>query len=105
DPVRNISVIPTRYKEQSSPFHPSYTRDLKNYGVLRFLDWIPTNGNWIADWEHRPSMEQAHWGNLQGIPYEMQLALGNELQQDVWLTIPHAATDDYVSQLARLVNE
>jgi hypothetical protein len=105
DPVRNISLIPSRYKTQSSLFHPLYKRDLQNYGVLRFLDWIPTNGNWIADWEFRTKLDQAHWGNLRGIPYELQIELGNELGQDIWLTIPHAASDDYITQLARLVEQ
>jgi hypothetical protein len=105
DPVHNIRVIPQQYKEQTSPFHPSYTRDLQNYGVLRFLDWVPTNGNWLEEWDQRAKLDQAHWGNLRGIPYEMQISLGNELQQDIWLTIPHAVSDDYITQLARLVDE
>ena len=50
-------------------------------------------------------MDQAHWGNRNGVPYEMQIALSNELQQDLWLNIPHAATDDFITQLAQLVNE
>jgi hypothetical protein len=105
DPVRNIAVIPRQYKEQASPFHPSYTRDLQNYGVLRFLDWTPTNGNWTVDWEDRSKLDQAHWGNRWGIPYEAQIALGNETQQDIWLTIPHAASDDFITQLARMVDQ
>ena len=48
DPVHNIRVVEDQYQQQTSPFHPSFVRDLQNYGVLRFMDWLPTNGNWIT---------------------------------------------------------
>jgi hypothetical protein len=105
DPVRNVRVVPEPYLDQAHPFHPSYLRDLQNYGVLRFMDWGPTNGNAIKQWSDRSQPTDAHWGGFHGVPYEMQIALGNVTQQDIWLNIPHAASDDYVTQLARLVNE
>jgi hypothetical protein len=105
DPVRDIRLVQKEYSGQSSPFHPLYTRDLQNYGVVRFLDWVPTNGNGISEWAARSNLTDAFWGNRRGIPYEMQIALGNETQQDIWLTIPHAASNDYITQLARMVDE
>ncbi len=105
DPVRNIRVVEDQYSEQTDPFHPSFLKDLQNYGVLRFMDWLPTNGNWITDWNDRSQVDQAHWGNRKGVPYEMQIALGNKLHQDIWLTIPHAASDDYITQLAQMVDQ
>lgn len=108
DPIRDISVIPLELEDAPSRFHPLYLDDLSGYGVLRFMDWNATNlrDTWqVSSWSERTQLQSAFWGWDRGVPYEIQIELSNELQQDMWLTVPHAADDDYVQNLAQLVEQ
>ncbi len=108
DPVHGISVIPMEFENEPSRFHPRYVDDLQSYGVLRFMDWNATNNPTVggnADWSQRNQLDNAHWDWYQGIPYEVQAELSNHMQQDLWLTVPHAANDDYVHHLAELIEQ
>lgn len=47
-------------------------------------------------------MSAARWST---VPVEIQLDLANRLGADAWLTVPHRATDEYVSRLANTVRD
>ncbi len=65
-----------------------------------------------TQWSERTSMDDAVWGGndertphtkRHGAPIEVMVALANTLKRDIWVNMPHAATNDYVSRYASYV--
>ena len=101
--------------ENSNPFSETYLAETAHNSVFRFMDPLPTNNNWIVDWADRrqpDDPDQAVYPNYdddleavrQGIAIEWLIKLCNVQGADMWINVPHAASDDYVRELARLVN-
>jgi len=88
------------------------------WGFIRFMDLLTTNANPQQDWSDRrlPGHCFAH-GVLNprspatgftgqrgsGIAFEHMVALCNQTNKDLWVCVPHLATDDFVTRLARLI--
>jgi hypothetical protein len=131
DPLRNIRVImpggscqsdPRRYCDEKTScgandrcldfehhyglliFHPRFLERVDRYGVVRFMDWMQTNGSNVSRWSDRPTPESARWTQT-GAPLEAMVELANRLRQDAWFTIPHLADDDYVTKFAEYVRD
>jgi hypothetical protein len=83
-------------------FHPEFLRALRNYSVLRFMDWTRTNDSELTRWSERPLPADARY-TVKGIPYELTLELANRLNASVWYSVPHRADDDYLLRLAQLL--
>ena len=96
------SCTPFESNHRAQPFHPEFLRSLRNYSVLRFMDWTRTNGSEVVRWNERPKPADARY-TVKGVPFELTLQLANRLGANVWYTVPHRADDDYLRQLARLV--
>ncbi len=105
NPVRNISVLAPFPTANGEIFNPKYKHDLASYGVIRCMDWNKTNNSRVSKWSERTEPNDFFWGGSSGVPYELQIQLSNELNEDLWITIPHMADDDYVRNLAHLVNQ
>ncbi|WP_018984595.1 hypothetical protein [Salinimonas chungwhensis] len=56
-------------------------------------------------WSNRSTLQSSHWGAISGVPYEAMTTLANESISDLWLNIPLAADDEYVTALAQLLSE
>lgn len=89
--------------DAKATFHPTFLERLRTYKVLRFMDWTATNDSTVRTWSDRPLMTDARWDK--GVPVEMMVELANTLHADPWFTIPHLADDDYVEQLARVIEK
>lgn len=84
----------------SSPFNPQWLSNLRNaggtprFGVLRLMDWNHTNDSTQTTWASRKQVSHRSWAYTEGgsVPYEIMIDLANELDCDIWLCIPHAAT-------------
>jgi Ca2+-binding RTX toxin-like protein len=106
--LRNIQVIhedDLALYEAGGVFQPEFLENIKNYGSLRFMDWMNTNA--IAtpqEWSSRPRPDQAIWMTT-GVPIETMVALANTTGTNPWFTIPHLATDDYIRQFATYVRD
>ena len=106
-------------------WNPQYVDHLRevaaNTGFLRFMDMEGTNGSPQVNWaDRRPADEQFASGNANykklnvpgdpsltrfgniGVPWEYVIDLCNQLNVGAWINVPHAATDDYVRNLADL---
>ncbi len=105
NPLRNISVRAPFAGATDSAFNPSYKNDLANYGVIRYMGWNSVNNSKVSKWSDRAEPIDFHWGTAAGVPYELQVQLSNETKEDLWLTVPHLADDNYVRNLAYLVNQ
>ena len=85
-------------------FHPAFLKTVRNYKVLRFMDWMSTNNSTQQNWEDRPTPKDARW-TAKGVPVEIMCALANTLHADPWFCLPHMATDDYMRQFATAVRD
>ena len=103
DPVRNVKVWLPGFEDAQSPFHPLYLKRLKPFSVIRFMDWMQTNGSNITTWSDRPRYDYYTQGTGDGVALEYMIDLCNELGADPWFCMPHLANDRYVENFAKLV--
>ncbi|WP_020528655.1 sugar-binding protein [Flexithrix dorotheae] len=100
--------------ENANPFNPVFIDEISHYKVLRFMDMLPTNNNWIENWSDRrqpDDPDQAVNQNynkdnqiiVKGVAIEWWIKLCNLTGADLWINIPHAANDDYIQQLASTI--
>jgi hypothetical protein len=109
--MRPIAEGGTQTYSPSTLFTTPFKTTLKRFKVLRFMDFLATNGNAQKHWSERLpkdwySMNQSAPGygwQGRGGAYEYAIALCNELNTDCWLNVPTQADDDYVRQLAKLI--
>jgi RTX calcium-binding nonapeptide repeat (4 copies) len=80
DYIRNLHV----YHEDDLPlaelgvqFNPEFTQKIKDFGTLRFMDWMNTNGSPQKNWGDRPTLKDESWA-MKGAPGEAMVALANE---------------------------
>lgn len=105
NPVRNIRVVMPGHLAtyQSQPFHPQFLRNWRQFGVLRFMDWMRTNGSTQVHWSDRPTPDMHTQALDRGVALEHMIELSNILDADPWFCFPHLASDDYVRQFCRMV--
>src|SRR5690606_11347464 len=96
NPVRNVKVWLPGFEDAKSPFHPLYLQRLKPFSVIRFMDWMRTNGSDIVSWGNRPKPNYYTQGTPDGVALEYMIDLCNELGADPWFCMPHLANDRYV---------
>jgi hypothetical protein len=105
----------------TNPWNPTFVSELQTAKMkcLRFMDWVITNGSAVQNWSQRIPKTANHYysgntvpllnsdgspaGNGYGVAYEWQIDLCNRVGADMWVTVPHAATNDYQHQLATLI--
>jgi hypothetical protein len=124
--VRNIRIVSAadEYVDLTlDPFLPEFIAFCKPFHVLRFMDWMTTNGSLEKEWSGRKRLSfytmvgaggdaDRFWGDSLkpvqfllsgGVAIELCIQLCNQLGIDAWFNIPHRATDEYIEQFARLV--
>lgn len=103
--LRNIHVWMPGFDESNGPtqrFHPDFLALIENNRVLRFMDWMGTNGSSAEHFVDRPQVDDVRWTEGQ-MPIEVMVDLANRVNADPWFNMPHRATDDYMTQFAALV--
>jgi RTX calcium-binding nonapeptide repeat (4 copies) len=109
DYIRNIRV----YREADLPlvemgmqFNPDFIQKIKEFGTLRYMDWMQTNGSLQKEWSDRPTLDSASWAwSKEGAPVELMVALANETGTSPWFNMPHQATDEYMAKFAAYVRD
>ena len=106
NPLRNIRFIMPGFEStyQTQPFHPTFLANLQNVKALRFMEWELTNNSPVQAWTDRP-LPTDYTFSWRGVPLETMIQLANTLGVNPWFNIPHAASDDYVTQFATLVSQ
>ncbi|MBC8143514.1 MAG: hypothetical protein H7Y38_18955, partial [Armatimonadetes bacterium] len=130
--LRDLSLYRPGVDPQNPPlFNPNYLNFLRTRrpANLRFMDIRVTNANFETNWSERNlpvSLRQnkdltktirVEGGNPNGLGQDIQqsfdagaafeycVALCNELGTDMWMTLPVNATDDYVTNAARVIRD
>lgn len=105
DPIRNIRVIPEKHLgafEAGQVFNPDWLERLGDVALVRFMDWMFTNGSPIVTWDDLP--EKADFTYVwRGVPLPVMINLSNRIGADAWFNIPHMADDDLVRRFAETV--
>ncbi len=110
--VRNIKFIRPGYPANTTQvFHTPFLNALTNFSVVRAMEYLDTGGNnpvfpAVLPWPDRRPVTyatQTSGAIYKGGAWEYLIQLANVTGKDLWLNIPIAATDDYVTQLARLL--
>ena len=107
DPPRNLHVWMPGWDEHSGPgqrFHPDFLALISRYRALRFMDWMRTNDSQQQEFADRPQLDDVRWTGDGGVPLELMIELANRLDADPWFTMPHRASDDYVTRFAQLAH-
>jgi hypothetical protein len=101
--IRDIHVVPEASEKtfQTQVFNPIFLERVKKFKTFRFMDWQQTNGSGQIAWDKRPRLTNATYAT--GVPVELMLDLANRMAIDPWFNMPHQATDDYMTQFAKLV--
>ena len=107
DPVHDIRfVMPGHHDSyQTDPFHPELLAFVVDFSVLRFMDWMKTNGSPNAVWTDRTLPTDYTQTQDSGVAYEYLIELCNRTGKDPWICVPHRANDAYVTQLATLLRD
>jgi hypothetical protein len=108
--LRDVRVYRVGTDPARETFNPLFIESLRGFRILRFMDWMETNGRRNAgstqvQWSGRPRLDDARWNGGNGVPLEVMAELANKVQADVWFPMPHLADDDYVSNFARLARD
>jgi hypothetical protein len=107
DPVHNIRFIMPGFENvyETEPFHPSLLEFLEDFHVIRFMDWLETNNSTVQEWGDRNLQSNFTQTSESGVAYEYLIELSNLLQKDLWVNVPHQASDDFITQFARLLRD
>jgi Ca2+-binding RTX toxin-like protein len=106
--IRDIKVYQEKYSDliaMGEKFDPEWFQAVDDFRVLRTHDWQGTNFSKVTDWTTNvETADQAFWvRDGRGMPYELLVEMANETRSDLWINIPHLATDDYMKKAAEYV--
>lgn len=108
----------TEATHQTQPFHEKFLKRLKWATSIRCMDWLGTNANPCKTWDDRMTLQhfsqslekqRNDGGNTSnanmGTSVEYTAMLANELHRNgnlksLWLNVPAAADDNYITQMA-----
>ena len=108
DYIRDIKVYQEKYTDlvaMDEHFDPVWFNAIDDFRVLRTHDWQGTNTSQVTDWSAEiETADQAFWvRDGRGMPYELLVEVANQSRSDLWINIPHMATDDYMREVAEYV--
>lgn len=88
-------------------------------GPIRFMDWGATNYSPLTTWSQRQLPTDNNYESygtpdssstpitdpsVRGMAYEWMVDLCNRTMKDMWVCVPHQADDNYVTQMATVIN-
>jgi hypothetical protein len=118
--IRNIRLIMSGHEATyiTQPFNPLFLEKVEPFAAIRYMDWGQTNNwghdySWTCDdgpedtiltrWDERAKMSYYTMATNKGVPYEMMCDLCNTLNKDMWVCVPHSASNEYIHEMAKLI--
>ncbi len=107
DHIRDIHFVMPDFHNTfaDNPFHPNLLDFIDDFQVIRFMDWMRTNGSDNIIWSDRNTPSYYAQTLLNGVAYEHIIELSNLTQKDAWICVPHQADDHFITQLAILMRD
>jgi hypothetical protein len=84
-------------------FNPKWIEFIKDMRMLRFMDWMGTNGSKITHWEEYPNADWYTW--TEHVPVSIMVRLANEIGIDPWFNMPFNANNNFSQQFAIYVRD
>lgn len=104
DPLHNIDCRePSR--SLAERFDPEFVRFVRDFRILRFLDWQRVNDNLPVEWRSRTLPDASSQVGSGGAAIEDMVDLANLVGADPWFLIPYKAPPAYVRAFAELVHQ
>lgn len=112
DPIRNVRLIFPDYVDhyQTEKFRQDVVDLVQPFHVLRYVKPSRTENNTIEEWADRTQLSQFSYyfdvenAILTGMPYEDIIEFSNLAQISPWISVPYRANDNYMQNLAQLIN-
>jgi Ca2+-binding RTX toxin-like protein len=107
--IRDIQVYRSEHADlvkSGEVFNPDWLDKIDDFRVLRMMDWQETNFSKIKDFSQISDTDGAYFtygSKVSGVSIETMVRASNEAKADLWLNVPHLATDDYVKKMAEYV--
>ncbi len=106
--VTDIKLYDARYADlidYGEKFNPDWFQAIDDFRLLRTHGMQETNFSVLRDWNASvESADQAFWGqSTKGVPFELLVEIANDAKSDLWITIPHLATDDFMRKAAEYI--
>lgn len=106
NPVRAVRIFrPDTTFGQVLAFSSEFLELLEPYSVLRAMKWTNLDANGPARWSERPRTWGYSMATEAGVPFELMIDLANQLDQDLWLTVPSLADANMITKLAELTRD
>ena len=114
-PVADVHLFIPGGEDAKGLWNPDYLRVIEPFrGThLRFMDLNSTNHSEQKEWSDRTPRGWATYQRghnnapsepIKGeVPYEAMIELCNATDTDLWVTVPHLATPEYMANLAHLI--
>lgn len=94
-----VSLAESLNNEQNSIFNPLYLQKLDCFSVLRAMDLMRINESSVKEFSDFLPYSYQNWTELNGVPLQALCLLANETKKDIWINIPHLASDDCVDKM------
>jgi hypothetical protein len=106
--IRNVKIYKAEYADlvaMGESYDPKWFQAIDDFRVLRMHDWQGTNFSKVTGPTANDfTSDQAFWVTEgRGMPYEQLVKVANEARSDLWINIPHMATDEYIRAVAEYV--
>ncbi len=128
DHVRNIRVVALADETHdlaADPFRADFLAYCRQWHALRFMDWQATNNSFEKEWSGRKPADFytmvgqggdaiGRWGAPAnefsqlfsgGVALEHIILLANLTRTNPWVCVPHRATPEYITKMAKLFKE
>ncbi|MDU8926219.1 calcium-binding protein [Alisedimentitalea sp. MJ-SS2] len=105
--IRDIEIIREDHivlHDLGVVFNPGWIERIADLRMVRFMDWMLTNGSPVTSWNERPEIRDFSYV-WRGVPAEVMIDLANLIGADPWFCMPHAADDAYVTRFAEMVRD
>lgn len=106
DPISDIKFILPDYVDTytTQTFTSEFIDFVDNFQTLRFMDWLRTNFSKVETWQDKTSVDNYTQSMASGVAWEYIIELCNLTKKNPWICIPHLADDEYISNIATLLN-
>ncbi|GEM_PF-3502932 len=105
--LKNLTLVHEDYVasfNNGAIFHPRLLESLKDFSVLRFMDWGKINYSTISTWNNRVTPQSFSYAiGDRGVAIEAMIDLANTLNVSPWICVPHRVDDAYFIPFATLL--
>ncbi len=116
--LRNLRIVMPGFEADylDDPIHPSFRAHWSGMKAFRFMDWLSINNSMVSEWTEMKGAGyitqvgySGEWGNQvfgsdpRGASVALAVDVCNAMDADIWLCVPHRASDALIRSMAEVV--